>query len=97
MGLDPGRRSFTPITSRNCLADIGISFSISPFPLPCLTTIGPAIGFIHDVVFEKYLCRHENPQAVEYYLCGPPLMIRACMRMLECIGVPAQHIAYDEF
>ena len=54
-------------------------------------------GFIHDVVFEKYLSRHVNPQAAEYYLCGPPLMIKACTRMLENIGVPAQHIAYDEF
>jgi Na+-transporting NADH:ubiquinone oxidoreductase subunit NqrF len=34
---------------------------------------------------------------VEYYLCGPPMMIKACTRMLEKIGVSAQQIAYDEF
>jgi len=55
------------------------------------------VGFIHEVVLEKHLATHSNPAAAEYYLCGPPMMIRACTRMLETIGVPAEHIAYDEF
>ena len=38
-----------------------------------------------------------NPQAAEYYLCGPPQMIRACTRLVAEFGVPAQQIAYDEF
>jgi MocE subfamily Rieske [2Fe-2S] domain protein len=54
-------------------------------------------GFVHDVVFDEYLCRHPNPANVEYYLCGPPMMIKACTRMLENIGVPACQIAFDEF
>lgn len=54
-------------------------------------------GFIHEVVLEKYLCNHTNPKAVEYYLCGPPMMIKACARMLADLGVPAHQIAYDEF
>jgi Na+-transporting NADH:ubiquinone oxidoreductase subunit F len=54
-------------------------------------------GFIHDVVFDQYLSRHRNPANVEYYLCGPPLMIKACNRMLEKIGVPRRQIAFDEF
>jgi len=49
------------------------------------------------VVLEKYLREHANPEGVEYYLCGPPMMIKACTRMLAEIGVPAHHIAYDEF
>ena len=55
------------------------------------------LGFIHEVVMEKHLREHVNPQAVEYYLCGPPMMIKACTKMLAEIGVPAAHIAYDEF
>lgn len=54
-------------------------------------------GFVHDVVLDEYLCRHPNPANVEYYLCGPPMMIKACTRMLENIGVPACQIAFDEF
>jgi Na+-transporting NADH:ubiquinone oxidoreductase subunit F len=55
------------------------------------------VGFIHEVVLEKYLCDHPNPKAVEFYLCGPPMMIKSCTKMLSELGVPANHIAYDEF
>jgi Na+-transporting NADH:ubiquinone oxidoreductase subunit F len=55
------------------------------------------LGFIHEVVFKKHLCEHTNPEAAEYYLCGPPMMIKACTKMLAEIGVPTSHIAYDEF
>jgi len=55
------------------------------------------LGFIHEVVMEKYLRDHGNPLAVEYYLCGPPMMIKACAKMLTDIGVPIHQIAYDEF
>lgn len=54
-------------------------------------------GFIHEVVFEQYLKQHPNPCAVEYYLCGPPQMIKACNRLLEKLGVPQGQIAFDEF
>ena len=54
-------------------------------------------GFIHDVLMEKYLVDHANPRAAEYYLCGPPMMIKACTKMLGELGVPASQIAYDEF
>ena len=55
------------------------------------------IGFIHEVVLEQYLREHPRPESVEYYLCGPPMMIKACTRMLEKLNVPAHQIAYDEF
>jgi Na+-transporting NADH:ubiquinone oxidoreductase subunit F len=54
-------------------------------------------GFIHEVVLEKYLREHANPKAVEYYLCGPPMMIKACTKMLADLGVPESHIAFDQF
>jgi len=55
------------------------------------------VGFIHDVVLERYLHEHPHPEALEYYLCGPPMMIKACTKMLAAIGIPAHQIAYDEF
>ena len=55
------------------------------------------VGFIHEVVGEHYLGAHANPGSVEYYLCGPPMMIRACNKLLSGLGVPAGQIAYDEF
>ena len=55
------------------------------------------LGFIHQVVLDKYLSQHTNPGAVEYYLCGPPMMIKACIRMLADLGVSSSLISYDEF
>jgi Na(+)-translocating NADH:ubiquinone oxidoreductase F subunit len=55
------------------------------------------VGFIHEVALDKYLREHPHPESVEYYLCGPPMMIKACIRMLAEIDVPTHQIAYDEF
>ncbi len=57
---------------------------------------GPT-GFIHSVVLDKYLRTHEDPQEIEYYLCGPPPMIAAVNKMLYDLGVESEMIAYDEF
>ena len=65
-------------------------------PLPEDHWTGPT-GLIHEVVLSQYLQAHPNPPAVEYYLCGPPMMIKACIRMLADLGVTANQIAYDEF
>lgn len=54
-------------------------------------------GFIHQVVLEKYLRDHPSPGAVEFYLCGPPMMIKACTKMLADLGVAEHQIAFDEF
>ncbi len=54
-------------------------------------------GFIHEVVFENYLKQHSNPKALEFYLCGPPKMIKACTKMLDKLGVSGEQIAFDEF
>ncbi|MEM7350080.1 MAG: NADH:ubiquinone reductase (Na(+)-transporting) subunit F, partial [Acidobacteriota bacterium] len=44
-------------------------------------------GFIHQVVYDNYLKDHPAPEDVEYYLCGPPMMLQACMKMLDDLGV----------
>jgi Na+-transporting NADH:ubiquinone oxidoreductase subunit F len=57
---------------------------------------GPS-GFIHRVLFDKYLKDHPAPADVEFYMCGPPLMIAAMNEMLEELGVEPDNIMYDEF
>ncbi len=54
-------------------------------------------GNIHGVVFNEYLKSHDNIHTVEFYLCGPPAMIKASLLMLKQLGVKAKNIAYDEF
>jgi MocE subfamily Rieske [2Fe-2S] domain protein len=54
-------------------------------------------GFLHEVVLKQYLAGHANVPAVEFYLCGPPQMIAACLAMLHGLGVADSQIAYDEF
>lgn len=56
-----------------------------------------AVGFIHDVAFKNYLENHPDPTEIEYYLCGPPMMIAAVTNMLENLGVEKEMIAFDEF
>ena len=54
-------------------------------------------GFVHQVIFENYLKNHENPEDIEYYLCGPPMMISAVTKMLYDLGVPDENVMYDNF
>ena len=56
-----------------------------------------AVGFIHEVLREQYLKDHPAPESCEYYLCGPPMMMRATRVMLEELGVEADNIRYDDF
>lgn len=56
-----------------------------------------SVGFIHDVVYNVYLKAHEAPDEIEYYICGPPLMLRAVLATLENLGVEPEMIAYDDF
>ena len=54
-------------------------------------------GFIHQVIYDNYLKNHPEPEDIEYYLCGPPMMNDAAMKMLEDLGVPDEMIAFDDF
>ena len=54
-------------------------------------------GFIHQVLYDNYLSKHEEPEEIEYYLCGPPMMIDAVLKMLDDLGVPEEMIAFDDF
>ena len=54
-------------------------------------------GFIHNVILEQYLLKHDEPEDIEYYLCGPPVMNDAINKMLYDMGVPNEMIAFDDF
>jgi len=57
---------------------------------------GPT-GFIHQAAHEIYLKDHEDPTEIEYYMCGPPMMIDAVDKMLYDLGVEQEMIDYDKF
>ncbi len=54
-------------------------------------------GFIHQVVYDKYLSNLDDPDEIEYYLCGPPMMNVAVKDMLWNMGIPEENIALDDF
>ena len=54
-------------------------------------------GFIHQVLYDEYLADHPAPEDCEYYLCGPPMMNTAVIKMLEDLGVTRDHIMLDDF
>ena len=54
-------------------------------------------GFIHQVLLDEYLSKHPNPEDVEYYICGPPMMLSAVRNMLDDLGVEPENVMYDDF
>jgi Na+-transporting NADH:ubiquinone oxidoreductase subunit F len=54
-------------------------------------------GFIHNVLLDEYLANHPTPEDCEYYICGPPMMNTAVIKMLEDLGVTEDHIMLDDF
>jgi Na+-transporting NADH:ubiquinone oxidoreductase subunit F len=54
-------------------------------------------GFIHQVLYDNYLKDHPAPEEIEYYLCGPPMMIAACKKMLDSLGVEPENVMFDDF
>ena len=56
-----------------------------------------AKGFIHQVIFDHYLDQHEEPEEIDYYLCGPPMMNIAVNKMLYDLGVPDENVLFDDF
>jgi Na+-transporting NADH:ubiquinone oxidoreductase subunit F len=54
-------------------------------------------GFIHKVLFDNYLSKRDDPEDIEYYFCGPPVMNNAVVNMLDYLGVPQENISFDDF
>ncbi len=54
-------------------------------------------GYIMSVAYEKYLKDHPEPEEIEYYFCGPPMMNQSVIKTLDELGVPEENIAFDDF
>jgi Na+-transporting NADH:ubiquinone oxidoreductase subunit F len=55
------------------------------------------LGFVHQAVIDQYLVNHPEPEEIEFYFCGPPLMNQAVLKMCEDWGVPEENVAFDDF
>ncbi|MDN5215660.1 NADH:ubiquinone reductase (Na(+)-transporting) subunit F [Fulvivirgaceae bacterium BMA12] len=55
------------------------------------------LGFVHQAVIDKYLSKHEAPEDIEFYFCGPPLMNQAVLKMCDSWGIPDENVAFDDF
>lgn len=54
-------------------------------------------GFIHQVLYDNYLQNHPEPEEIEFYFCGPPMMNAAVIKMLDDMGIPEENIRFDDF
>ena len=55
------------------------------------------LGFVHQAFIDNYLSKHESPEDIEFYFCGPPLMNQAVLKMCDDFGVPEENVAFDDF
>jgi Na+-transporting NADH:ubiquinone oxidoreductase subunit F len=55
------------------------------------------VGFVHQVVIDQYLSKHESPEDIEFYFCGPPMMNQAVLKMCSDWGVPDENVRFDDF
>ncbi len=55
------------------------------------------VGFIHKVLIDNYLSKHSEPEEIEFYFCGPPMMNAAVIKMCDDFGVPPENVAFDDF
>ncbi len=54
-------------------------------------------GFVHQAVIDQYLSKHDAPEDIEFYFCGPPLMNAAVLKMCDDWGVPEENVSFDDF
>lgn len=55
------------------------------------------VGFVHQVVIDQYLNKHDSPEDIEFYFCGPPMMNNAVVKMCDEWGVPNENVRFDDF
>ena len=55
------------------------------------------VGFVHQVVIDQYLTKHEAPEDIELYFCGPPPMNQAVLKMADDWGIPDENVRFDDF
>lgn len=55
------------------------------------------VGFVHQAVIDQYLSKHDSPEDIEFYFCGPPMMNNAVVKMCDEWGVPKENVRFDDF
>lgn len=55
------------------------------------------VGFVHNAVIDQQLSKHDSPEDIEFYYCGPPMMNSAVQKMCEDWGVPPENVSFDDF
>lgn len=55
------------------------------------------VGFVHNAVIDQYLSKHDAPEDIEFYFCGPPMMNQAVIKMCDDWGVPNENVRFDDF
>jgi Na+-transporting NADH:ubiquinone oxidoreductase subunit F len=55
------------------------------------------VGFVHQALIDNYLGKHDAPEDIEFYFCGPPMMNAAVLKMVDDFGVPTENVAFDDF
>jgi Na+-transporting NADH:ubiquinone oxidoreductase subunit F len=55
------------------------------------------VGFVHQAVIDQYLSKHDSPEDIEFYFCGPPMMNNAVIKMCDEWGVPNENVRFDDF
>ena len=55
------------------------------------------VGFVHNAVIDQYLSKHDSPEDIEFYFCGPPMMNQAVIKMCDDWGVPNENVRFDDF
>ena len=54
-------------------------------------------GFVHNVMYETYLKQHDAPEDIKYFMCGPPMMTKCVVDLLDSLGVAPENILFDNF
>ena len=55
------------------------------------------LGFVHNAVIDQQLKKHESPEDIEFYFCGPPMMNQAVLKMCDDWGVPDENVSFVDF
>ncbi len=54
-------------------------------------------GYVHQVVIDEFLSKHPEPEELELYFCGPPIMNQCVLTMADDWGIPEENVAFDDF
>jgi Na+-transporting NADH:ubiquinone oxidoreductase subunit F len=55
------------------------------------------LGFVHQAVIDQQLTKHDAPEDIEFYFCGPPMMNQAVIKMVDDWGIPPENVHFDDF